>query len=94
MTVLHTASLPTAIATGTLNTGLLCPFASIRPHPTTAGLTGSSTVNHTNPQSPHCRFRTVTPGSLLLVATARTDWPEHRWHCIAIVTVYPTTMAQ
>jgi hypothetical protein len=89
VTVLHTASVPTAISTGTRSTGLLCPFASIRPQPTTAGLTGSSTVNHTNPQSTHCRFRTVTPGSLLFVATALTIELEQRWHCIGIMQDVP-----
>ena len=93
MTLLHTASLPTAISTGIRSSGLLWPLAR-RLHPTATGLTDSSAVNHAWPQSVHCRFRTVTFGSRLFVATALIALLEHLWHCIANVGMYPTTMAQ
>ena len=93
VTVLHTASLPTASSTGTLNTGLLCVDPPIRSHPTTAVLTGTSTVNHVCPQSAQNRLRTVTFGSFPFVADCRTARPEHFWHCIATIALYPATVA-
>ena len=46
-TLLHTASVPTASATGTRSTGTLLPVPGVRSHPTTATLTGSSAVYQT-----------------------------------------------
>ncbi len=47
-TFLHTASVPTASATGTRSTGTLLPVPGVRSQPTTATLTGSSAVYQTN----------------------------------------------
>ena len=71
VTVVHTAPSPTARLTGTRNIGLLCPVGPIRPQPTTAGLTFSSTVNQECPQAKHFRLRVMCSWSCPLVAAAR-----------------------
>lgn len=47
VTVLHTASFPTARSTGTRSTGTLFFVSGVRAQPITATLTGSSTVYQT-----------------------------------------------
>ena len=91
VTVLHTASLPTASSTGTRSTGIdfPCPLD----HPTTATLTGNSTVYHTFPQPRQRRCRVIRSASLPLVLIALMSPQPQRGHSIGNLQKYTTTMA-
>ena len=91
VTVLHTASLPTASSTGTRSTGILFPVSRLQP--TTARLTGSSTVYHTCLHCTHLRWRVTLPASLPLVLIALMSPQPQRGHSIGNLQKYTTTMA-
>lgn len=94
VTVLHTASVPTASSTGTRNTGTLLCVSGVRAQPITAKLTGSSTVYQTCRQFTHLRWRVTLSDSLPFVAIALISPLLQRGHSIGNLNLYPATMAQ
>lgn len=91
VTFRHTASLPTASSTGTRSTGILFPVSRLQP--TTAKLTGNSTVYHTCLHCTHLRWRVTLPVSLPLVLIALMSPQPQRGHSIGNLQKYTTTMA-
>ena len=94
VTVLHTASVPTASCTGTRRTGTLLPVSGVRAQPTATKLTGSSTVYQTCRHCTHLRWRVTLPASLPLVLIALISPLLQRGHSIGNLNLYPATMAQ
>ena len=91
VTVLHTASLPTASSTGTRSTGI--DFPHPRDQPITATCTGSSTVYQTWLQPKHRRCRVIRSDSLPLVHSALISSLPQRGQSIGKLQKYTTTMA-
>jgi len=85
-TFLHTASVPTASATGTRSTGTLLPVPGVRSHPTTATLTGSSAVYQTNWHSVHFRWRITRSLPRLFFMLARISLHPQRGQFTASLT--------
>lgn len=94
VTVLHTASVPTASCTGTRRTGTLLFVSGVRAQPTATKLTGSSTVYQVCRHCTHLRWRVTLSGCFPFVAIALISLLLQRGHSIGILNLYPVIMAQ